>query len=374
MKQMKNIAIGLAALVLAGCVNTIEYDFGKHGAQLMVSGLLYQDEPVHTVYVSLSQSGTVRAVENAKLVCYVNGTKAAEASADRSDLPAPEDYNGFFSKVDKTLRYRQLPVSFAAPFAPGDEVRLEIEADGGRYKAASARLMVPEPVAVEGLDTVRVTVRHSDWSEEYLQARLTLRDRAGGADWFCLFGRDLGRGFYDFKDGRPAAACDAAVAMYFYDMDDPVLLDGNMRNSDDLDFLDLTGDGSFAVFSDRMFRDRTAVVKVNLRPDQIWKLSWELQDVLLRDCGEDCLEALSTSRIEHRGELVLGHCNEETYHYLRALRTISSSDYVPQIVEPVRIPANVEGGIGFVDIVAVSRSTIRFPDIESVHDGILYTE
>ena len=191
MKQMKRMMVGLAALVLAGCVNTIEYDFGKHGTQLMVSGLLYQDEPVHTVYVSLSQSGTVRAVENAKLVCYVNGTKAAEASANHADLPQPEPSDGFFGHFDKMDRFCQLPVSFAAPFAPGDEVRLEIEADGGRYKAASARLTVPEPVAVEGLDTVRVTVRHSDWSEEYLQARLTLRDRAGGADWFCLFGRDL---------------------------------------------------------------------------------------------------------------------------------------------------------------------------------------
>lgn len=372
--QMKKIGwILAAAAVLAGCENTLEYDFGRNGVRLMASGLLLQQETLHTVSISLSDKGTARLAENAKVTCYVNGTKVAEGRASASDLPGPGD-DGVYGSGDVERDFRQLAVRFEADFAPGDEVYLEFEANDGRYKAASPRLTVPGRPSIEALDTTRVTEMYMEHEAYYWRVRLTVRDRAGEDDWYCVFGREMDQGVWSFADGRPDADTYADFTLYMEDQDDPVMLDGNMPESDEMGLFNLIGDGSFAVFSDRMFRDRTAVVKVNLRPDQIWKLSWELQDVLLRDCGEDCLEALSTSRIEHRGELVLGHCNEETYHYLRALRTISSSDYVPQIVEPVRIPANVEGGIGFVDIVAVSRSTIRFPDIESVHDGILYTE
>ena len=63
----------------------------------------------------------------------------------------------------------------------------------------------------------------------------------------------------------------------------------------------------------------------------------------------------------HWLEVRLSHCTQETYSYLRALRTVSSSSYRPDIMEPLVIPSNIEGGVGFVGVVNTASARIELP-------------
>lgn len=369
--QMKKIGwILAAAAVLAGCENTLEYDFGRNGVRLMASGLLLQQETLHTVSISLSDKGSARLAENAKVTCYVNGTKVAEGRASASDLPGPGD-DGVYGSGDVERDFRQLAVRFEADFAPGDEVYLEFEANDGRYKAASPRLTVPGRPSIEALDTTRVTETYMEHEAYYWRVRLTVRDRAGEDDWYCVFGREMDRGVWSFADGRPDADTYADFTLYMEDQDDPVMLDGNMPESDEMGLFNLIGDGSFAVFSDRMFRDRTAELKMTFWPARPQHVYARMKHLLWADHGASIAD-VEEWRIERRLEMRFGSCSRDTYHYLRALRIVSSPDYMPEIMEPVRIPSNVQGGIGFVGIITADAASFAIPPID--RDPNIYTQ
>ena len=359
---MKKTGLLLAAVVLLGCENTLEYDFGRNGARLMVSGLLIQNESVHTVSISLSEKGTAQLVENAKVTCYVNGTKVAEGRAKASDLPDPGE-DGVLGSTDAERDFRQLPVRFTADFAPGDEVYMEFEANDGRYKASSARLTVPGRPSIEALDTTRVTVSFMDQEWYSWRADMTVWDRAGENDWYCIFGRESDRGLWSLKDGGPAVETSADFIIRMENLEDPIMLDGNMPESDDFSMFSLTGDGTFAVFSDRMFRDRTAELKFEVGPASDAEVYSEMRHILSKEHGAGIAD-VEEWRIERRLEILFGHCNEATYHYLRALRTVSSVDYMPEIVEPVRIPSNIRDGLGFVDIITTDAVSFGIPPID----------
>ena len=202
-------------------------------------------------------------------------------------------------------------------------------------------------------------------------------------------------------DGGPDIFISLDAPRHILDMDDPVLLDGGMGQTEDLNVFSFSGNGAFACFSDQMFRNGIAHLRMNAfsswndeGPD--FKL---LSDLLVQQLGYDEIESrgLERCRAEHRLEVRLSHCSQEAYYYLRSLRTISSNGYYPEIVEPVTIPShcsqeayyylrslrtissngyypeivepvtiptNIVGGVGFVDVVNTTVARIELPTEE----------
>ena len=125
---------------------------------------------------------------------------------------------------------------------------------------------------------------------------------------------------------------------------------------------------SEAARTDQMFRNGIAHLRMNAFS------SWNdegpdfrlLSDLLVQQLGYDEIESrgLDRCRAEHRLEVRLSHCSQEAYYYLRSLRTISSNGYYPEIVEPVTIPTNIVGGVGFVDVVNTAVARIELPTEE----------
>lgn len=352
---MRKMSIPVLLLLAAGCTNTIEHDFSKIEPRLMAVALLEQGDAEHSVFISLSEGGVVKRVENASLICFVNGEQVATASSNASDFPDGDMPNTWNTAYNSPSYYRQLPVSFTASFQPGDKLRLEFEADGGKYKASSGELTVPAPVEISSLDTTRVTVRHLDWSDSYLQLQAGVPDRKGEDNWYCVCIQSISDGIYSFKDGGPDIPVSVRATQYIHDIDDPILLDGGLSQTNDLNMFNFLGNGAFACFSDQLFRDGTARLKMNAFA------SWNkegpdfmaLYGRLFVMLGSAELEAreLDRCRATRRLEVKLSNCSEATYFYLRALRTVSSEGYRPEIVEPVTVPGNIVGGVGFVDIV-----------------------
>lgn len=242
------------------------------------------------------------------------------------------------------------------------------EANHGSFKASSAELTVPESVEIVKVDTARVSVQHLDWSDQYLQVRADVSDRRGEDNWYCISMREISDGTYSFMDGGPDIFISLDAPRHILDMDDPVLLDGGMGQTEDLNVFSFSGNGAFACFSDQMFRNGIAHLRMNAFS------SWNdegpdfrlLSDLLVQQLGYDEIESrgLDRCRAEHRLEVRLSHCSQEAYYYLRSLRTISSNGYYPEIVEPVTIPTNIVGGVGFVDVVNTAVARIELPTEE----------
>ncbi len=368
---MKRIFIPLVALLVGACTSTIDYDFSRVEPQLMVVGWLEQGSDIQTISISLSEGGLVKAVEDARVICTVNGEEVADVRRNAADIPEKQ-YTGSLSEMfySDPSDYRQLPVSFPASLRPGDIVRLRFEANQGTYQAATAELTVPEPVSIAKVDTARVTVRHIDWTDRYLQLRADVPDRKGEENWYSISLRSISEGWYSFLDGGPDLFVSVDNTLYIHDLDDPVLLDGNM-GADDLTFFDFSGNGSFACFSDQMFRDGTAHLRMNAFS------SWNDEGPDFMRLGAEVLRRYGYTETQERGfdrcrathhlEIRLSHCSRDAYYYLRALRTISSDGYEPAIVEPVTIPSNIEEGIGFVGVVNTAVARIDLPAAEEVY-------
>ena len=368
---MKRFIIPLTALLACACTSTIDYDFSQVEPRLMAIGWLEQSSDVQTVCISLSEGGLVKAVEDARVICTVNGKEVADVSVQTPDPEIRQSLPGqFFSLWGDPDHYRQLPVSFPATLRPGDRVRLTFDANQGAYKAATPELTVPEPGTITKVDTARVTVRHIDWTDRYLQIRADVPDRKGEENWYSISLYEISDGTYSFLDGGPDISVSVCNTRYIRDLDDPVLLDGNM-GADDLTFFDYSGNGAFACFSDRMFRDGTAHLRMNAFS------SWNSEDPDFMALGETLYRQYDYEELVARGfdrcrathglEVRLSHCSRDAYFYLRALRTVSSGDYQPAIVEPVTIPSNIEGGIGFVDVVNTAVVRIDLPSAEEVY-------
>lgn len=354
---MKRFLIFIALLAAVACENEIPYDFGEAGPKLMVTGFLYAGEAEQTVYVSLSEGGTVSGVGDATVRCYVNGTLAATVSAHSDDKA-------------RGAQYHQLPVSFKADFTVGDVVVLEVEAAG--HKAFTPELTVPAAPIVEKADTTHTTVTHADWSEEVVRFTVDMTDRKGEDNWYALNLVKEVTGTFSFEDGRP----DIPVVRRSYPMishsslTDPILLDGNMAltdvDLDIMDYMDYLGDGRFETFSDQLFRDGPARLVFD-SPMQFYYPGADpdlLFEVLRQDFGNEVSWSAEwpVREISRTLEVQVHGCSKDAYLYLRALRTVRSNGYNPVLTEPVTIPGNIIGGIGFVDILNTAAVRIDLPE------------
>ncbi len=350
---MKRLIIPVLLLLAGACTDIIDYDFSKVEPELMVLGWLDQSTSFQTVCVSLSEGGLIKSVEDATVICYVNDKQVASVTAIQEEKDVYSSHSPFEIAYSGKRAELQLPVSFSASLKPGDKVRLTVDANHGTYQASTPELTVPDPVEITNVATSHVTVAHLDYSEDYLQIRADVPDRKGEDNWYCVSIREVSHGTYLFKDDGPNLFVSANKTAYIQDLDDPILLDGNLSQSN-LNIFDFSGNGEFACFSDQMFRDGTAHLRMNILSRHNGEDSFRLLGKRLAETyGTDILDGRVFDKVIASCQLQirLSQCSQDAYYYLRTLRTISSDGYDPRIVEPVTVPSNIIGGIGFVDIV-----------------------
>lgn len=331
--------------LFAGCENEIKYDYSYESQQLMVTGILSQVSKDHVVYVSLSSEGTVVGVSDATVKCYVNGKLESVSSAESHDR-------------GKSTKYHQLPLSFSAHFESGDTVSLELEAEEGKYHAITRQQAVPFPPVIDNVDTIHTRTSHGGTAEEVMRFSVQLQDRAGEDNWYTLFIERSVSGLFAFEDGSPDNYVEIVTTPLISNpsLSDPVLLDGNMAlansNMDVVDFMDYLGDGSFAVFSDELFRDGKAMLKFDSAMQYYYGGMVDLEMLYNYVSGQGLEVIWPPKEVANKVRLRIQSCSREAYNYFRALRTVRSNGYNPAILEPIVIPDNIEGGIGFVGILS----------------------
>lgn len=335
------------ALLWTSCEHEIPYKTGNQEPQLVMNALLETDKAENFVYLDISHTHYTTPVTSGVVTLYLNGQLAETAEA------VPRYDNGYIHDPQSgstPSRYR-----LTSRLHPGDVVRLEAMAEGGKYYA-TAEVTVPQPLQEIQVDTcLRVIKNHGSYNT-HRQFNVTLHDPAGQADYYrlsiqyenTLRGTNL--------EGRDSTACICTEAELI-NREDVILTDGrpSSTDSEDSENGDIFGnyiENKYNVFSDSRFAGNSCTLKV-YSPLHEYNAGYGF-------IGSFTLS--STIRVR------LLKLNETGYRYLRILNTLEDTDYDETLMEPVVIPSNVTGGLGMVNVCSATVASIKLPDI--VHNSI----
>lgn len=359
MKAIHLIIYSILLLSVTACENEIPFSMSYGEPKLIMNALLDAGEPENYVFLSLSGTEGISHVEQASVTLYVNGklTETAE------ELPPLKPIGSLDMVYDPNAPLNNLPeiakrkkFRITTTLRPGDNIRLEAVAEGGKYHV-TAEETVPQPVPPVQIDTI-ATMLKSYWGwEDYRQFKITLQDRPGEKNYYRLdIRRDIS--IYGLYDNRTDTVIHIRETELI-NREDIVLTDGNPSSNED-DENDLFGTyiaNKYNVFTDSRFANTGYTLKVY---------------TLLKD-SYSAANIYQISRVSRVVTVRLLSISEAEYRYLKALNYLESDNYDEALMEPVIIPSNVEGGLGFVGVSSEARQVMEFPD-EIFDDENIYTK
>ncbi len=324
-KTIYIILIAIAALV--SC--TKDYPLNREPIEdvLTVQANLHSADSSHLVYVHVSGINGIEDVgESAAVKCSVNGVGVSVG---------PHEIWG------KTGVYE-----FEYDFEPGDKVRLDVEYEGMH---AYSETVVPQRIEMELVDTVQ-RVEYYDYGdgttgksmELFLKVRI--KDRPGEKTYFRLGDmRHLLRTYYWKKGDDGHLLPDPVVQDSWKIYSDrngwelgsnPVLHDDYMVTDEDDLLSAINPTNYYRVFSDKLFVDSEVIVEFSFHEDWLNHFVWY-------SSVSETYSILTVS---------MEHIDYETYNYWKALNSEMMGSYGGLIMEPVIIPNNIVGGIGYFSI------------------------
>lgn len=350
----------IACLFLLPLVLTVscsrELDLPETEGDLVVlNAILYTDETQHDVFLSLSTREGDLPLSDADVRCTIG---------DGPEVVAKQIEN-----TNNSARYQ-----FEAAICPGDRVR--IEATGGTYRAR-AEVTAPALPLPEALDTLSTDGR--------MQFALRIQERPDEADYYQLqlayrvhtsidvYWRDVNphpeypeSGFTAGKQtGHFEYETDQPVPLDLGE--DPILNDGYTPQSiidkyynTNAGFLfEFSPVNKTRIFSDHLFPAGGATVH----------FSTQTRNFRMEERRSN-YEYDEWSRFHYRltRQLVvrLMALDEHTWQYLGTVNRVREMNgFNTLLVEPVVIPTNVEGGLGFVGIASAAPVVLELPGIDN---------
>ena len=323
------MAAALSAAIIPGCTNDLDFKFKDESPKIVMNMLTSTSMTSHEVRLSLSKVDAVEKLEDARVVCTVNGTKVADAVA-----------------VDGGVGNETYYV-FDAQFKPGDKVRIDaFSKDGSAY----AELVVPAKPVTGPLDTLGRTMRKSDIFSEPSEVLLCRYPVTSSKDshHFMLspYVSFTSVAYYDEGDGnlKPSAAETITRDMFVYPDNDVVLEDGGAVAGGSL-IDELLGNGErLNLFTDKYFSGESHTLRYMMETSMLKNVIFDFPG------GEGLLDHVDvTVYIGAKVEAI----TEIAYHYLKSASSYMGAE-MGFLFEPTSIPGNVIGGLGIVSISSVS--------------------
>lgn len=345
-KQFIIIALTVLGTAFASCQKDIEIKHVGNECELSLNAALLAGASDQEVYVAASYHDKVRGVKSAHLDCYVNGVLAASSD----------------SLVDaySSIRGQVMKIPFNVEFSPGDNVRIEVTADG---MGASAESSAPEPGRIVSADTTEIVKIANGRRKVLERLKIRLQDVPDVKNFYRIetfvkfrvtrtfIGKDDDRHVEDETVHTGIIKVKADNTM------DPVLYSGSQSgfnwnyDPDDRDFYE----NEYNLFTDASFRDKEYVMTL-LTGD--FRYIYDFQNYYTPDF-----------RISEKRTLVirLSTMDSDMYSYYNACMFDDSwqsyEDYLPSIP----YPDNVSGGNGLVGAVAVYDYEMELPFIEDLY-------
>ncbi len=368
MKLHLTIYIVIIGLFTA-CENEIPYNFGEQKPLLIMNALLNTGQTENLVYLHLSEGNSIGRINEATLSLYIN-----EKQTESPKAISPEEYYGYlqnqldkgsYEALLKSMRFKIFRLTTI--LHPGDNIRLEATAEGGKYHVSS-QVTVPQPVQSLQVDTCTALIRQWGSMRAHRQYRITLQDLPNEKNYYRLeivnhkafrcITRDASKdeeGNYikDEEGNFIYITTKDTVVNYKYNelinREDVILTDGNVTSSDDDENAMLPViENKYNIFTDNRFTNSSATLKVYTP---------------LYDYNYDILNSLSYTRcyLKHTITVRLLSLPETYYRYLKALNCMDDDDYDEALMEPISLPNNVDGGLGFIGVSSEIQYTIDIP-------------
>lgn len=310
-------------LLLSACQNEIDYKGGAHNPRLVMNALLNADTLVNKLFLNLSGNQGTPEVKDALIHLYVN---------DELKETLPYIRRGF---NDRTGYYL-----ITTAFAEKDKVRIEATSSDGVHRV-HAEVVVPQRIDIQRIDTATVTQLDSySNNTEVIRLKITLNDRVNEQNYYQLGVKQnyitRGRSYKEEKDTiftRSESAFESSFDM--------ALSDGKPMSEAEIENgLFPTVRNQYGIFDDTYFKDKsyTLTVYTTIFEDYYPYVEILKSETLAYDVSLKCI-------------------TKEQYYYLRAMNILDSDGFDPIMNQPVQLPSNVTGGLGFVGMQASTTQT-----------------
>ena len=276
----------------------------------------------HKVWLGLSKTTTIGRLDNATVICFVNGEEVSR---------------GIFDEM-ASVSAIQSCYSFEAELHPGDIIRLSAErAELSAYAEVTVPNISGRLLGVDTLSTatgMRFISRIQDDASENNLYRIRL-----------VVNTSLSY-YYDGRWSRWYEHSDEKVIEH---SNDPIL-DSRIGGSEGDDFFGIGGNSNhYCIFTDRLFAESSAELAFTVDYTDLYRVFAEqyFDHVLVIPSAK--ISLISMDRSE--------------YDYLSIQNVLYDNDYdASDFLEPVTVPTNVIGGTGFVGVFYPSSINIRLPE------------
>lgn len=364
MKDMKHIPcilqiILVTCIALTACTNEIPYNEQAREPQLILNAQLTAGAKENYAYLHLSEGNRIGRVTQGSLTLYING-KAAETPEEISPEELCSDLKGTiddeqFEQLLRNIHFKKFRIT--SELHPGDHIRLEAIAENGTYHA-SAETTVPQPIESLQVDTALAYLREYAGDVLYRQYKITLKDLPDEKSYYRLdishelqqlvtywtYRYDAGGNLV--KEQRDTLLTSVPMPKII-NREDIILTDGHPHNyNDEENELFPTTRNKYNLFTDNRFPDASATLKV-YTPTYHTEPPYFLNYIDYHNSQTITVSIYSLT--------------EEQYRYQKALNTLDDENYEEVLMEPVSIPTNVTGGLGFVGADSRTQFVLHIP-------------
>ena len=310
-------------LLLSACQNEIDYKGGVSNPRLVMNALLNADTLENKLFLNLSGNQGTPEVKDALVHLYVNNElKETLPYIRRGD----NDRTGYYL--------------ISTPFAEEDKVRIEATSSDGVHRVY-AEVVVPQRIDIQRIDTATVTQLNSYLNNsEIIRLKITLNDRVNEQNYYQLGVKQnyitCGR-FYKEEENTIFTRTEIAFESSF----DMALSDGKPMSEAEIENgIFPTVRNQYGIFDDTYFKDKSYTLTVYTTIFENYYPYVEIlkSETLAYDVSLKCI-------------------TKEQYYYLRAMNILDSDSFDPIMNQPVQLPSNVTGGLGFVGMQASTTQT-----------------
>ncbi|WP_071147206.1 DUF4249 domain-containing protein [Bacteroides ihuae] len=334
MKKNISYLITLLFISLTACENEIPFNIKDNSSKLIINALINADSVRNIVYLNFSGKSQLSNVKDATVNVYVNNVLIETAQ------PINEQNE---SIVQSTYL-------ITSAFHPGDVIRIDAKADanGSTYNAW-AEVIVPQRPQIVSVDTCSIMLKTSNGFNDHMRYKIRIKDRENETNFYrIILEQQTSLNVTQYYNNQDTTTI--SKSYYMVTREDVVLTDGHPMTSDDEDnSLFEETRNIYNVFDDGRFTNKEYTMTIY---GSSLKETWLSYENVNQAQVDVTVRLLSITEVE--------------YYYLKALNIIDSDTYIEGINEPIKIPSNVQGGIGFVGVSAEHRYLLHLP-VQTFH-------
>jgi len=179
---MKNITYltTIIVLLLTSCKNEIPFDVKDNTPKLILNALFDSEKAENDVILALTGREKITYVSDAVVDIYLNGELREQITSplrypdDNDQNPPIYTIGGSYGTYRTKLK-----------FSPDDVIRIEARTNDDVHQAW-AEVVVPEPIAIEKIDTSTVKKATMWYTDTYLRIRTTFNDNGQGKNYYRI--------------------------------------------------------------------------------------------------------------------------------------------------------------------------------------------